>query len=110
MDTAQCPVRNLCKGGRMRKHQFVKEDCNCVRKASYFRCKHCGAMEYKSLREIRALGSVQASCSCLEAPQVPPQEVFKGLMGGTFDCLSPDYETYAAAEKEKQHSDALGQS
>ncbi len=92
----------------MRKHQFVKEDCNCARKATYFRCKYCGAMEYKSVREIRALPAVQASCFNQEAPQVPPQDVFKGLMGGTFDCLSPDYETYSAQQKEALRKESSG--
>jgi hypothetical protein len=78
----------------MKKHQYVKEDCNCSRRATYFRCKFCGEVEYKSPNEMRTLNSTQASCSSPDAPEVPPQEVFKGLLGGTFDCLAPDFETY----------------
>ena len=78
----------------MQKHQFVKEDCNCSRKATYFRCKFCGDMEFKSSQELRFLNSAQAACSSPNAPTVPAHEVFKGLLGGTFDCLAPDYETY----------------
>jgi len=78
----------------MKKHQFVKEDCNCSRRATYFRCKFCQSMEYKSPQEIRALNSAQATCPSPNALAVPAQEAFKGLLGGTFDCLAPDYETY----------------
>ena len=78
----------------MRKHQFVKENCQCSRKATYFRCKFCNSLEYKSPREVKILNSTQAACSSPDAPAVPPHEVFKGLLGGTFDCLAPDYETY----------------
>ena len=92
----------------MKKHQFVKEDCNCSRRATYFRCKFCGSMEYKSAHELQALNSVQAACSSPDAPEVPPQDAFKGMLGGTFDCLAPDFETYlrnappAQARREEQ--------
>ena len=36
----------------------------------------------------------QATCTSPDAPDVPPQDAFKGMLGGTFDCLAPDYETY----------------
>ncbi len=78
----------------MRKHQYTKEDCNCSRKATYFRCKFCNEVEYKSMGEIRRLNSTQANCESPQAPEVPPQEVFKGMLGGTFDCLAPDFETF----------------
>jgi len=77
----------------MKKHQFVKEDCNCSRRATYFRCKFCGTVEYKSPQELRTLNSTQAACSSPDAPAVPPQEAFRGMLGGTFDCLAPDFET-----------------
>ena len=82
----------------MRKHQFVKEDCNCTRRATYFRCKCCGTMEYSSPKYLRVLNSAQAACSSPDAPEVPPVEVFRGMLGGTFDCLAPDFETYLRRE------------
>lgn len=82
----------------MRKHQFVKTNCNCLRNATYLKCKFCGTVEYCSTREIRALTMEQATCASPEAPEVPRSEVFKSKLGGTFDCLSPDYETW-----EKEH-------
>jgi len=78
----------------MKKHQFVKEDCNCSRRATYFRCKFCQSVEYKSPQELRTLNSAQAACSSPDAPDVPAQEAFKGMLGGTFDCLASDFETY----------------
>ena len=86
--------RDASPGNVMKKHQFVKEDCNCSRKATYFRCKFCHSLEYKSPQEIRTLNSTQATCTSPEALAVPPHEAFKGLLGGTFDCLAPDFETY----------------
>ncbi len=74
----------------MRKHQYVKEDCNCSRKATYYRCKFCGELEYKSPRELQRLNSTQASCSSPNAPEVPAHESFKGMLGGTFDCLAQE--------------------
>lgn len=79
----------------MRKHQFVKTDCNCLRKATYLKCKHCGAMEYGSPQEVRMFSLEQATCSSPEAPEVPKVEVFKCKMGATLDCLAPDYETWS---------------
>ncbi len=74
----------------MRKHQYIPEDCNCSRRATYFRCKFCNEMEYKSPRELRVLNSTQATCSDAGAPEVPAHEAFKGFLGGTFDCLAPE--------------------
>jgi len=51
-------------------------------------------MEYKSQHELRALNAEQAKCPSPNAPAVPPHMAFKGMLGGTFDCLAPDYETY----------------
>ncbi len=79
----------------MKKHQYVKEDCNCSRRATYFRCKYCGEVEYKSQREVQRLNSTQAKCSSPDAPEAPPQEVFKGMLGGCFDCLASDFSTYS---------------
>lgn len=78
----------------MRKHQFVKTNCNCLRNATYLTCKHCGAIEYCSIREVRALTAEQAACSSLDAPEVSSVDAFKCKLGGTLDCLSPDYETW----------------
>ena len=78
----------------MRKHQFVKDDCRCSRNATYFRCKFCREVEYKSPRELQRLNNTQATCFSPDAPEVPKKDVFMGLIGGTFDCLAPDYETY----------------
>lgn len=78
----------------MRKHQFVKDNCNCTRNATFFRCKFCREVEYKSAKELRRLSTAQATCASLDAPEVSQKEVFMGLIGGTFDCLAPDFETY----------------
>lgn len=78
----------------MKKHQFVKTDCDCTRRATRFVCKHCGTYDYKSPKEIRKMSLVQAECSHPDAPDIPPAEKFKCHMGGTVDCLAPDYETY----------------
>ena len=86
----------------MRKHQFVKEDCNCSRKATYFRCKFCHSLEYKSQRELQVLNSTQAACPSPDAPSVPPKKAFMGLLGGTFDCLAPDFETYRRTARDNQ--------
>jgi hypothetical protein len=83
----------------MRKHQFVKVKCECFKRATNFKCKYCGALEYKSVQEMRRLNKSQAECDHPEAPLVQAQDVFKGLIGGTFDCLAPDFETYAQSEK-----------
>ncbi|MDR2695299.1 MAG: hypothetical protein LBC79_02845 [Deltaproteobacteria bacterium] len=96
----------------MRKHQFVKEDCNCTRRATYFRCKFCGTMEYISAQELRALNSAQAECASPDAPAASPQEIFRGMLGGTFDCLAPDYATYhrnaASAGSGRTARDGMG--
>lgn len=78
----------------MRKHQFVKTNCNCLRNATYLKCKFCGAMEYCGPDEVRELTVEQAECSSSLAPEVSKVDLFKSKLGGTFDCLSPDYETF----------------
>lgn len=78
----------------MRKHQFVKADCNCPRRATYFTCRHCGDVEYGSREEIRRLSAHQATCTSPDAPEASPAETFKSRMGGTFDCLAPDWDTW----------------
>jgi len=78
----------------VRKHQFVKTDCNCTRKATHFECKFCGTREYRSAHELTRLTRAQAECESRNAPDAPPKEAFKAALGGTFDCLSPDFETY----------------
>jgi len=83
----------------MKKHQFVKGDCNCPRTATFFRCKFCQELEYKSAREIQRLNATQAECSSPDAPEVPAHEAFLGQIGATFDCLAPDFETYMQNKK-----------
>lgn len=78
----------------MRKHQFVKVKCDCLKRATNFKCKYCGVLEYKSVREIQTLSRDAAQCDHPGAPVAPPAETFKGMLGGTFDCLAPDYETF----------------
>ncbi|MGJ3523201.1 hypothetical protein ACR4XJ_09200 [Nitratidesulfovibrio sp. D1] len=82
----------------MRKHQFAKVDCNCTRRATHLKCIHCGVMEYRSLDEARRMSQGQAECPHPDAPQVPPQERFRTMMGGTLDCLAPDYDTHFKAD------------
>ncbi len=84
----------------MKKHQFVKVDCNCARRATNFRCKHCGVMEYCGAREIQALDSHRASCGSPDAPDIPPAEKFRAMMGGAIDCLAPDFETWERDRKD----------
>ena len=78
----------------MRKHQFVKTNCNCLRKATYLTCKFCGTVEYCSFKEAQALSLEQATCESPNAPEVPNAVYFKARMGGSLDCLAPDYETW----------------
>ena len=78
----------------MRKHQFAKIDCNCTRRATHLKCIFCGVMEYRSLDEARRMSLGQAECPDAAAPQVPPQEKFRAMVGGTLDCLAPDYDTH----------------
>ena len=85
----------------MRKHQFVKTNCNCLRNATYLTCKHCGTIEYCSIREVRMLSGEQAECSSPDAPEVSRGDAFKCKMGGTLDCLAPDYETWQQEETAK---------
>ncbi len=75
----------------MRKHQFIKSDCKCERRATYFVCRHCGAVEYAATDELRHLELLRATCTSDEAPLVQPAEKFRASMGGAFDCLAPDY-------------------
>jgi hypothetical protein len=87
----------------MKKHQFVKSDCNCPRRATFFKCKHCGSLEYCGIEEVRHLDAYRATCTHADAPEASPAESFKSKMGGTIDCLAPDYETW---DKEQQASEA----
>ena len=80
----------------MKKHQFAKNNCNCDKRASYYSCIHCGAMEYAGADELRHLDIYRATCSAEGAPLVEPAEKFKASMGGTFDCLAPDFDTHFA--------------
>lgn len=89
----------------MRKHQFVKQDCNCLRKATYFTCKHCGAVEYCSLDEVRALHADRATCMSENAPSVPPADAFRSKLGGCIDCLAPDYDTWDKERKDRGEAD-----
>lgn len=84
----------------MRKHQFVKVNCNCLRRATHFKCKHCGTMEYKSQAEVQALPLTQAECDSPAAPNPTAQEKFKSMLGGAFDCLAMDFESYAQEHPE----------
>lgn len=86
----------------MKKHQFVKSDCNCMRKATYFTCKHCGTVEYCGLEEIRTLDAYRAACTGEGAPEATPAEAFKSKMGGGVDCLAPDYETWERDRKKNE--------
>lgn len=83
----------------MKKHQFVKQDCNCLKRATYFTCKHCGTIEYCGIDEIRTLPGNRAACSSQMAPDVPHAESFKCKLGGTLDCLAPDYATWDKERK-----------
>ena len=74
----------------MRKHQFVKNDCNCDKRATYYTCVHCGGMEYAGQEEITSLDVFRATCSSPDAPMVQPAEKFKASMGGAFNCLAPE--------------------
>lgn len=78
----------------MKKHQFIKADCNCPRRATYFTCRHCGVMEYCGKQEIQSLDMHRAACTSGEAPEATPSEMFKSRLGGTFDCLAPDYDVW----------------
>ncbi len=74
----------------MRKHEFIKEDCKCFRKATYYVCKHCKTRIYRSRNEVSRLPRNEAMCFSPDAPLADPQESFKGFLGGTFDCTSKD--------------------
>lgn len=82
----------LYHGGRMKKHQFVKTDCNCRHRETVFKCKYCGEMEYASSEELRHLEELRAACTGGNAPEANPMEVITGRAGNGFDCLSPEYE------------------
>ena len=77
-----------------RKHQFIKEQCDCPRRATRFICRHCKALEYLSPREIRQLSLQQARCDNPAAPEIPATELFRARLGGTVNCLAPDWETH----------------
>ena len=91
--------RRAKRDSLMKKHQFVKTDCNCPRRATYFTCKHCGVVEYCGKQEIQSLDMHRAACTGKDAPEATPSETFKSRLGGTIDCLAPDYETWDAAQK-----------
>ena len=76
----------------MKKHQFVKANCDCHHRVTVFTCKYCGEMEYASIDEIQHMGAIEATCTGEEAPIADPVEVFLQYKGGTFNCLSPDYD------------------
>jgi hypothetical protein len=78
----------------MKKHQFVKAKCDCKHRATNFVCKHCGAREYCSYDEIRNLDTYRALCTGADAPSASPSEAFKAKMGGGFDCLAPDFDSW----------------
>ncbi|GAB7080972.1 hypothetical protein [Megalodesulfovibrio paquesii] len=78
----------------MRKHQFIKEKCECSRRATRFICRYCKALEYLSSREIRQLTLQQARCDHPEAPEIPSTELFRARLGGPVNCLAPDWETH----------------
>lgn len=79
----------------MRKHQFIKVDCMCQKRASNYICRYCGAMEYAGVRELRHLPQMRARCDSPDAPECSQQERFKSMFGGTFDCLAPDHDSHA---------------
>ena len=83
----------------MRKHQYVKVDCHCKSRATYFKCKHCDSIVYKSEREIRILTRADAECHSPAAPMASAQEKFKSLLGNPIDCLAPDFKTYMDDKK-----------
>lgn len=66
---------------------FVKEDCNCTRRATHYRCRFCDTREYGGAREMRRLNANRAQCEHPDAPEPSSEERFKGFLGGTFDCL-----------------------
>ncbi len=74
----------------MRKHQFVKKNCACGKRATAFVCRFCGAMEYASPAELRELDALRATCTSSDAPFAPPAETMAAAMGGFFDCLAPE--------------------
>ena len=74
----------------MRKHQFAKADCACGKRASYFVCRFCGAVEYASPAELRELDTLRATCTAPDAPFAPPAEKMAAAMGGFFDCLATE--------------------
>ena len=78
----------------MKKHQFVKIKCDCKHRATNFVCKHCGVMEFCSPDEVKTLDMYRALCTGAGAPEASPVETFKAKMGGTFDCLASDFETW----------------
>lgn len=74
----------------------MKVDCNCTRRASNYVCKYCGVPEYASPAELRRLSQSRANCEHPDAPSPSPEERFKGLLGGCYDCLAPEAETATA--------------
>lgn len=85
----------------MKKHQYIKKDCNCSRRATFFECRHCGLVEHSSVDDIRQMDVYHAVCTSADAPDASPTEIFKSKMGGLIDCLAPDYATWnKAAQKD----------
>jgi hypothetical protein len=82
----------------MKKHQYVKVKCDCTHRATNFVCKYCDAMEHGSYDEIRNLDVYRALCTGADAPLSSPVEMFKAKMGGGFDCLAPDFDSWEKKE------------
>ena len=92
----------------MKKHEFVKMNCECTRRTSVYTCKHCGEMEYASPEQLRSLELLKAACTGSGAPEISALEALRGKLDGTFDCLSPDHAgphgNAAAREREQASS------
>ena len=54
--------------------------------------------------EVRQMSALRATCTGEGAPEVSPVEKFKGSVGGVFDCLAPDFETWERDNKGKATS------
>lgn len=74
----------------MRKHEYIKENCGCAKRATAYVCRFCGSRIHRSEREVRALSKLEAWCEHPDAPLASAQESFKSMLGGTFDCLAPN--------------------
>lgn len=76
----------------MKKHQFVKVDCDCPHRETLFTCKHCGEMEYASPEQMRRLDAFHAACTGENAPSADLMEILGAQNGGAFDCLAQEQE------------------